>query len=167
MRAAARPIGPVNCLDERILMNRKTFLCTVLGLSLLSRRSSAAISRVTVYKDPTCGCCGKWAEHLRSNGFDVTVQETKDLVGYRKKYGVPESLASCHTAVVEGYAIEGHVPAREVQRVLKERPKAKGLAVPGMPLGSPGMDAAKAQAYSVLLFDEAGRSQVYQSYAAR
>jgi hypothetical protein len=148
-------------------MNRKTFLYTALCLPLLSRRSTAATSRITVYKDPTCGCCGKWAEHLRSNGFEVTVQETKDLATYRKKYGVPESLASCHTGVVDGYAIEGHVPAREIQRLLKERPKAKGLAVPGMPMGSPGMEAAKTQAYSVMIFDVSGRSQVYQSYAAR
>ena len=148
-------------------MNRKTFLYTVLCLPLLSRQSTAATPRVTVYKDPTCGCCGKWAEHLRSNGFDVAIQETKDLAAYRKKYGVPESLASCHTAVVDEYAVEGHVPAREIQRLLKERPKAKGLAVPGMPVGSPGMEATKAQAYSVMVFDDAGRSQVYQSYAAR
>jgi hypothetical protein len=148
-------------------MNRKTFLYTLLCFPLLSRRSTAATARITVYKDPTCGCCGKWAEHLRSNGFEVAVQETKDLAGYRKKYGVPESLASCHTAVVDEYAVEGHVPAREIQRLLKERPKAKGLAVPGMPMGSPGMEAAKTQAYSVLLFDGSGRSQLYQSYAAR
>lgn len=148
-------------------MNRKTFLCTVLCLPILSRRSAAAPSRISVYKDPTCGCCGKWAEHLRANGFEVVIQATKDLTGYRKKFGVPESLASCHTAVVDGYAIEGHVPAREIQRLLKGRPSAKGLAVPGMPMGSPGMEAAKTQAYSVLLFDASGRSQVYQTYAAR
>ncbi len=149
-------------------MNRKTFLYTLLSMPVLAlRRSSAAVSRITVFKDPTCGCCGKWAEHLRANGFDVTVQEVRDLGEYRQKYGVPANLASCHTATIEGYSIEGHVPAREIQRLLKERPKAKGLAVPGMPVGSPGMESTRTQAYSVMLFETNGRSTVYQSYPAR
>ena len=148
-------------------MNRKSFLFALLSSPLLLKRSMAATSRITVYKDPTCGCCGKWAEHLRASGFEVVIQEARDLAEYRKKYGVPASLASCHTAVVDEYAIEGHVPAREIQRLLKERPNAKGLAVPGMPMGSPGMEAAKTQAYSVMLFDASGHSSVYQNYAAR
>jgi hypothetical protein len=149
-------------------MNRKTFLYTLLSVPLLAlRRSSAAVSHINVFKDPTCGCCSKWAEHLRANGFDVTVQEVRDLGEYRRKHGVPANLASCHTATVEGYTVEGHVPAREIQRLLKERPKAKGLAVAGMPVGSPGMESTRAQAYSVMLFESTGRSTVYQNYAAR
>ena len=149
-------------------MNRKTFLYTLLSIPVLAlSRSSAAASRIMVFKDPTCGCCGKWADHLRANGFDVTVQEVRDIGEYRKKYGVPANLASCHTATMEGYSVEGHVPAREIQRLLKERPKAKGLAVPGMPVGSPGMESTWAQAYSVMLFDTNGRSTVYQTYPAR
>jgi len=149
-------------------MNRKTFLYTLIAVPVLTfRRASAATASISVFKDPTCSCCGKWAEHLRTNGFDVSIQEVKDLGEYRKKYGVPESLASCHTAIVQGYTVEGHVPAREIQRLLKERPKAKGLAVPGMPVGSPGMESTRTQAYSVMLFDSIGRSTVYQSYPAR
>ena len=149
-------------------MNRKTFLYTLLAAPVLTlRRSAAAPSHISVFKDPSCGCCGKWVEHLRANGFEVSVQEVRDLSEYRRKYGVPAELASCHTATVEGYAVEGHVPAREIQRLLKEHPKAKGLAVPGMPLGSPGIESARTQAYSVLLFDSTGRSTVYQSYQAK
>ena len=105
---------------------------------------------------------------LRANGFDVKVQEVESTAPYQQRYGVPRSLASCHTAYVNGYAIEGHVPAREIHRLLKEQPKAKGLAVPGMPIGSPGMESGgRSQAYAVLLFDAAGRSTVYQAYAAK
>jgi hypothetical protein len=130
----------------------------------LSWRMLAADSQVTVFKTRTCSCCGKWVEHLRANGFDVTVQEVEDNVEYCHKYGVPDRLQSCHTAVVEGYAIEGHVPAADIQRLLRERPKAKGLAVPGMVTGSPGMEGPASEAYSVLIFDADGRSSVYQNY---
>lgn len=148
-------------------MNRKSFLSTLLGIPLLLHRSAASSSRVLVYKDPSCGCCGKWADHLRANGFEVSIQETRNLEEYRKRFGVPANLSSCHTATVDGYVIEGHVPAREIQRLLKERGTAKGLAVSGMPIGSPGMESARTQAYSVMLFDADGHSTVYQSYAAR
>jgi hypothetical protein len=103
-------------------------------------------------------------QHLKDNGFQVSVQNVADTAVYRRKYGVPEALLSCHTAVVEGYAIEGHVPASEIQRLLRGRPKAKGLAVPGMPLGSPGMESARSEPYSVMLFDSEGHSSVYQRY---
>ena len=149
-------------------MNRKTFLYTLLVAPIATlRQSKAAMPHVSVYKDPTCGCCAKWVDHLRANGLDVSIQEVRDLKEYRRKFGVPAELASCHTATIDGYAVEGHVPAREIQRLLKERPKAKGLAVPGMPVGSPGMEAAKTQAYSVLLFDSSGRPTIYQNYPAR
>jgi hypothetical protein len=149
-------------------MKRKTFIYALLAAPLLiPQRSAAAAPLVSVFKDPNCGCCGKWVEHLRTSGFQVSVQEVRDLATYRRKFGVPDALASCHTATIGDYVVEGHVPVREIQRILKERPKAKGLAVPGMPLGSPGMESAKTQAYSVLLFDVNGRETVYQSYPAK
>ena len=128
---------------------------------------SAAGIKMQVYKTPTCGCCAKWVEHLRANGFDVTVLDVPSTASYRQKYGVPDKLQSCHTGVVNGYSIEGHVPAREILRLVKSEAKAKGLAVPGMPLGSPGMEAGRSDAYSVLLFDAEGKASVYQNYPAK
>jgi hypothetical protein len=135
---------------------------------LLIWRVYAAGPVITVYKDPNCGCCSIWVEHLRKNGFEVTVHDVDNMAEYKRKYGVPASLQSCHTGVVNGYTIEGHVPAAEIHRLLKERPKSKGLAVPGMPIGSPGMEAGtSSQRYSVLLFDDAGTTSVYKVYPAR
>jgi hypothetical protein len=104
-------------------------------------------------------------DHLRDNGFRVKPIHTEDTRGVRRRHGIPEALASCHTGVVEGYALEGHVPAREIRRLLAERPKARGLAVPGMPIGSPGMEqGARRDHYDVLIVHENGRSSVYSSY---
>jgi hypothetical protein len=128
----------------------------------------AATETVTVYKTPWCGCCSVWVEHLRKNGFKVTVNEVEDTGEYQRKYGVPGGLESCHTAIVAGYTVEGHVPAAEIQRLLKEKPGAKGLAVPGMPIGSPGMEqGSRSQRYSVLLFQADGKTSVYKEYPAR
>jgi hypothetical protein len=124
----------------------------------------AADPRMTVYKTPTCGCCSKWVDHARAQGFRVTVHDVPSTADYQRKYGIPEKLRSCHTAVIGNYAIEGHVPAADVKRLLKTRPRAKGLAVPGMPLGSPGMEGHRRDAYSVLLFDADGGISVYQRY---
>ncbi len=117
---------------------------------------------IEVYKTATCGCCGEWVKHLRASGFEVRAHDVKEPAQYRQKFGVPDRLGSCHTAKVGGYAIEGHVPAREIRRLLAERPKARGLAVPAMPLGSPGMETNGAKdAYDVMLFTADGKSQVY------
>lgn len=153
---------------KELPMTCKSILQTVFAVSLAaSLPIGAAAPQVHVFKTPTCGCCSKWVEHLRANGFDVTVQDVMSTAEYRRKYGVPEKLQSCHTAVVSGYAIEGHVPALEIQRLLKDRPKAKGLAVPGMPAGSPGMEGHRSDAYSVLIFDGEGRASVYQKYPGK
>lgn len=128
----------------------------------------AAGPEITVYKLSTCECCMKWVAHLKKNGFQVTVHEVPSVDEYKRKYGVPKNLESCHTAVIEGYTIEGHVPASEILRLLKERPRAKGLAVPGMPLGSPGMEASQKDvrdAYDVVLSTADGKVFVYQHYA--
>jgi hypothetical protein len=139
----------------------------LIALSAFVTTVYAAGPQMTVYKTPTCGCCGKWVDHMKANGFDVKVMEVPNTAEYRQKAGVPQKMASCHTAFVNGYAVEGHVPAADVQRLLKTKLKAKGLAVPGMPLGSPGMEQGpNRQAYSVLLFDEKGAVSEFQKYAA-
>ncbi len=146
-------------------MTFRPILCTLAALPLLlSWDLHAATHQLTVFKTRTCGCCNKWVEHARANGFEVTVKDVASTAEYRKKYGVPDAVQSCHTAIAEGYTMEGHVPAAEMLRLLKTRPKAKGLAVPGMPLGSPGMEASRRQPYSVLLFDATGRISEYQKY---
>jgi hypothetical protein len=123
---------------------------------------------VEVWKDPNCGCCKDWIAHMQASGFTVKTYETGNNAA-RARLGLPEKFASCHTALVAGYVVEGHVPAREVQRLLKERPKALGLAVPGMPIGSPGMDGpeykGRKDRYDVLLVNADGRSKIYQTYA--
>ncbi len=117
---------------------------------------------VTIYKSPTCQCCSGWVEHLKRNGFTTRVEAQRDLAPVRARLGVPNTLASCHTAVVEGYLIEGHVPAEDIRRLITEKPKAKGLAVPGMPIGSPGMEMGERRdPYEALLFNEAGEAQVF------
>ena len=122
-----------------------------------------------VRKDPSCECCTAWVEHLRQAGFDVTVEEVHAglLVTYKAERGVPLELQSCHTGEAGGYVVEGHVPAADIDRLLAERPEALGLAVPGMPYGSPGMgDEAERDAYEVILFRADGTSEVWASYAA-
>jgi hypothetical protein len=149
-------------------MNLYKSLSMLLSSLLFCQSAPAASPEMTVFKTPTCGCCGKWIEHMKANGFDVKVTDVPSTAEYRRKYGVPEKFRSCHTAVVNGYAIEGHVPAADVQRMLKTRAKAKGLAVPGMPIGSPGMEqGTKRQAYSVVLFDENGDASDFQKYEAQ
>jgi hypothetical protein len=149
-------------------MNRKTFLKALLVAPAMTVvRLLAAAPKIQVFKTPTCGCCANWVKHLQANGFEVAVKEVQDTGEYRRQYGVPEKLLSCHTGVVEGYALEGHVPAAEIHRLLQERPKAKGLAVPGMPMGSPGMEGSMSQAFSVILFDSDGKTSVYKSYPGK
>ena len=143
---------------------RSTILRTLTAASFLIPASHAAGPQIEVYKTRTCGCCAKWVDHLKANGFTPVVNEVPSTAEYRKKYGVPEKLSSCHTAVVNGYTVEGHVPAADIQRMLKTKPKGKGLAVPGMPLGSPGMEAGRRDAYSVLLFNPDGTTSVFQKY---
>ena len=131
--------------------------------------SKTSLPLVEIWKSPTCGCCGEWIKHLEANGFMTRVNLIPDTAGVRKRVGFDEKYGSCHTALVQGYALEGHVPAREVKRLLKERPTGVvGIAVPGMPLGSPGMDlpsyGGRKMPYDVVLVKRDGTSQVYQSY---
>ncbi|RFF28024.1 MULTISPECIES: DUF411 domain-containing protein [unclassified Wenzhouxiangella] len=122
---------------------------------------------MTVYHDPQCGCCGKWVEHMQANGFDVEEVPTTDMGRVKREHGVPRELPSCHTAVVGDYVIEGHVPAEDVLRLLAEQPNARGLSVPGMPLGSPGMEVDhRRMAYDVVLFKGDGETEVFNHYEA-
>lgn len=120
---------------------------------------------VDVYKTPTCGCCALWVKHLQANGFTTRVTDLPDLSDLKKKHGVPARAASCHTALVNGFVVEGHVPAADVKRLLKERPPIAGIAVPGMPLGSPGMEYGNTvQPYDVIAFDKGGQMKIFSSY---
>lgn len=146
-------------------MKRRTLLQgALLGLLLPHAVSHAAQPVIQVYKSSSCGCCEGWVAHLRENGFEVKAQDVPDPTAYREKFGVPKDLGSCHTGIVGGYALEGHVPAAEIKRLLAEKPKAKGLAVPAMPLGSPGMEGPRKDAYDVFLFQADGRRSVYRHY---
>ena len=124
----------------------------------------AAKPQLTVYKSPTCGCCGKWVEYMQANGFTAAVTNLPDLSAVKAQNGVPARLASCHTTLVGGYVIEGHVPVEDVRRLLKEKPAIAGLAAPGMPAGSPGMDVPDSPPYDVIAFGKDGRTRVYASH---
>ena len=134
---------------------------------LAQARNSAGDINVTVWKTPNCGCCKAWVTHLQKNGFAVVVNDVKDTAPIRVKLGMPEKMGSCHTATLGDYVLEGHVPAREIRQLLREKPKALGLAVPGMPMGSPGMEmGGTGDAYNVMLVLHDGSSRVYKSYPA-
>jgi hypothetical protein len=135
-------------------------------LTPLAAAADTAAPAVTVYKSPTCGCCVEWATHLRDNGFAVTEKDTEELYTLKALAGVPDEVASCHTATVGGYVIEGHVPAGDIHRLLSEQPKALGLAVPGMPPSSPGMDVPGYEntPFETLLVDHDGSTEVWEQH---
>lgn len=137
-------------------------LVSVNGPTLAQRPAAT----VQVYKSPTCGCCALWVKHLEQHGFATQVTDVDNLADIKAKHNIPGRVQSCHTAVVNGYVIEGHVPAADVQRLLKERPAVAGLAVPGMPIGSPGMEVpnVKPQPYEVMAFDKQGQLKVFASH---
>jgi hypothetical protein len=132
-----------------------------LCLAALIAGPALAAGKVTVYKTPTCGCCGKWVEHMQHNGFEVESRDLQDLRMIKSMHGIPLSQQSCHTAMVDGYVVEGHVPAADVRRLLAERPDIRGLAVPGMPMGSPGMEGPRKDAYQVITLPRQGASQIF------
>ena len=148
-----------------------TYLLLALTPVLTGCTDNASVAKATgpalvVYKTPSCGCCGDWVDHMRQAGFDVSVHEQNDLSDVKARVGLPFGLGSCHTAEIGGYFLEGHVPANDVIRLLAERPDARGLAVPGMPIGSPGMEMpdGRKDAYYVLLVQPDGDTQVYASH---
>ena len=123
--------------------------------------NKADLIPIKVYKDPNCGCCKEWVKHLEANGFKVETMDMPDLSLLKQKYGVKPEIQACHTAIVGDYVVEGHVPADLIKQMLKDKPAIAGLAVPGMPQGSPGMEGANKERYDVLTFDRAGRTTVY------
>jgi hypothetical protein len=151
---------------------RKTFAfgATLFALTLTTGAATPSVdlipkqTKITVYKDPGCRCCKNWIEHLIKHGYGVDAKDTPDMAEVKRTLGVPDALTSCHTAVVNGYLIEGHVPAADIARLLKEKPKVAGLAVPGMPMGSPGMEGPQQQHYQVLSFDKNGKTKIFASY---
>lgn len=150
-------------------MQRRHFLQGILAAGLgvvLNAHAKSAPPVIEVYKSASCGCCTGWVDHLRANGFTVNAHNVPNPAQYREKFGMPQTLGSCHTGLVAGYALEGHVPAREVKRLLAERPQARGLAVPGMPIGSPGMEVEGqgSDAFDVVLVKADGSHSVYSHY---
>lgn len=129
--------------------------------AMADTRASVKAIEIAVYKDPDCGCCKSWIEHLRKHGFKVVTHDTRDMPTVKTNFGVKTDLQSCHTAMVGGYVIEGHVPAADIQKLLKERPKVAGLAVPGMPMGSPGMEGPTSQKYDVIAFQKSGATKIF------
>ena len=132
----------------------------------LARQVAVGGTPITVFRSPTCDCCGQWIEHLEAAGFQVQDQITADMDSIKQQYGVPADLATCHTAIADGYVIEGHVPATDVERLLATQPNLAGIAVPGMPMGSPGMEMGEQKdPYSVLAFTREGRTTVFSEPA--
>lgn len=148
-------------------MRRRRLVCALAALPGLVAAAPTPAPLVEVWKSPSCGCCKDWIAHLQAHGFAVRTHDTGNTA-IRGRLKIPATLGSCHTALVSGYAIEGHVPAKDLQRLLRERPDALGLAVPGMPVGSPGMDGdaygARRDPYDVLLVVHDGSTRVFSSY---
>ena len=139
-------------------LTRRSILALVGSTAVVPIRSLwAAEDEITVHRDPSCGCCSGWVRHLQNAGFRATVIETRDIDAVKKRLGVPDDLAACHTAEISGYVIEGHVPAAALRRFLSEKPNASGLAVRGMPVGSPGMEGGKPEPYDVVMFGPSER----------
>ena len=137
-------------------------------LAFLACAQSVSASVIEVVKSPYCGCCVAWVERMREAGFTVKVREVRDTATVAKAAGIPDNLRSCHTSMVEGYAVEGHVPAADIKRLIKERPEAIGIAVPGMPLGSPGMEAGgQRDFYQVVLIGKDGQLRVFSTHGGR
>jgi hypothetical protein len=131
-------------------------------------KAPAAKPHLTVYKTPTCGCCAKWVEQMQASGFTATTTNMDDVSPIKIKHGLPPRLASCHTTLVGGYVIEGHVPAEDIKRLLREKPAIVGLTTaPGMPAGSPGMDVPNSPPYDVLTFDKNGKTSVFATHKPR
>ena len=161
---------PPRCKGPRRLASKRAGVLLGLALALVIAAPPAAVTaeakaapEILVRKSASCGCCAGWVAHLRKKGFKVVVENVENLELHKKLAGVPEKLQSCHTAVVSGYIVEGHVPAASIRRFLAEKPKARGLAVPGMPMGAPGMGGER-ERFDVLIFQRNGSSKVYDKY---
>lgn len=144
---------------------RNIALAILLALALSAAPATkTALPKMTVYKTATCGCCAKWVDHMKAAGFNVTVEIVPNTAPYRQQFGMPDKFGSCHTAVAGGYTFEGHIPAADIKKFLKEKPAALGLAVPGMPLGSPGMESVRSDAYNTLQIAKSGASTIFEKH---
>ncbi|MFE4108508.1 DUF411 domain-containing protein [Almyronema epifaneia] len=169
-------------------MNRRSFTSALIAVGLVSTgvaatgcslaqgpnaqpgtqaaKQVAMTSEITVFRSPTCGCCGQWIEHMEAAGFTVKDDLTEDMTAIKEQYGVPANLASCHTTIVDDYVVEGHIPAEDVQRLLVEKPDVAGIAVPGMPIGSPGMESGDyVEPYTVFSFTESGETAAFAEHS--
>ena len=136
---------------------------TAISTASAPQAQETAQPTLAVYKTATCGCCSKWVDHMKAAGFDVKAQNVDDIGRVKSTYGVPAEIGSCHTSLVGGYVVEGHVPADAVKRMLKEKPAIAGIAVPGMPIGSPGMEqGGRTESYSIVAFDKSGKQTVFE-----
>jgi hypothetical protein len=135
-----------------------------LVFALLFAPAALATNALDVYSDPSCGCCGAWVEYMRAQGYTVAVHQDQPMAAVKARFGVPQRAMSCHTAVIEGYVIEGHVPVEAIRRLLAERPDAIGLAAPGMPMGSPGMEMGAPERYDVVLIGRDGSTRVFATH---
>jgi hypothetical protein len=157
----AKPIAKIqeNAMHDVYSCTRRVFVAGLAGAALAGPLHAEELPKVTVTKDPSCGCCSGWVDHIKQARFPVAVVETSEISRVKTRLGVPRALAACHTAEVGGYVIEGHVPADSIKRLLAEKPQAAGLAVPGMPVGSPGMEAEgmEPDTYEVILFGPSGQ----------
>ncbi|WP_434514501.1 DUF411 domain-containing protein (plasmid) [Dechloromonas sp. ARDL1] len=145
-------------------MNRSLLALAMLALFGVGATTASAAEVIDVYKSPNCGCCGKWVDHMKDAGFEVRTHSVMNIPLARKTLGMPERFGSCHTAKVGGYVVEGHVPAADVQRLLKEKPKAVGIAVPSMPPGSPGMESVRPVPYNTLLVQAGGEATIFAKH---
>lgn len=140
---------------------RSLVLVALMGTSAAWAQS---MPKVDIYKSPTCDCCAKWIAHMQKNGFKVEIHEVDNIQASRKKLGMPDKFGSCHSSKIGDYVVEGHVPAADIKQLLKEKPKALGLAVPSMPPGSPGMDIPNSPPYETLLVQADGNKRVYAKH---
>lgn len=157
-------------------MNKKSRISILGGISLLAIvavlvlfnpkpiEADTTLPVVTVYKSPTCGCCGKWVKHMEKNGFKVVTKNRNNLTPIKKQFGIKQEFQSCHTAKIGNYVVEGHVPAADIKRMLKEKPAIVGLAVPGMPMGSPGMEGHRKDNYNVLTINKGNATTVFSNH---
>jgi hypothetical protein len=141
-----------------------TLALTTAAVRELPTNTTAKKPTITVYKDPNCGCCKNWIQYLVKHGYQVDAKDSPDMQQIKRTLGVPATLAACHTGVVNGYIIEGHVSAEDIDRLLAQKPKIAGIAVPGMPASSPGMDSPRKQPYQVLSFDKTGKTAVFSTH---
>jgi hypothetical protein len=139
-------------------------LFTLVSLTSTTAQYETKLPTIQVYKSASCGCCAKWVDHLRAAGFTVTATDVPSVADIRTKYNVPSAVASCHTAIVDSYIVEGHVPAEYVRQLLTKRPAVAGIATPGMPIGSPGMEGPNAKPYDIVSFDKQGKTAVFATH---